>query len=288
MPGTDARHLPQTTMRLARKLLCVPTAGDTWDTVTLGDPDDVDHLVLGEDRVDGDGLLQLLAGPVHLVRDGAAVELHLHQVRLLLPDGQQLMNANLCVGDDADDLTILLHQVKVLLQLLLALIVLPLLAVFGKSLLLGLVPVILVEAALALVADVFSKDGLKGTETTGGVDVTHDPDHDHGRGLHDGDGLHHLLLAHHHISTLKLSQEGRHVHGFAGIILGEALGFASVSAAPLAGQKPQRSVAWSRKFAVGLRETGKLFSRRSKWKLAFKFTSDVSSVNLQQFIVFWF
>lgn len=73
VPSTDTSNLTQTLVSLTGQLLGAPTAGDTLETVTLGDGNDIDHLVLLEDTVDLNGLLEQVAGKVNLVGNGATV-----------------------------------------------------------------------------------------------------------------------------------------------------------------------------------------------------------------------
>lgn len=75
VPGTNASDLAETTVRLALELLDAPTEGDTLEALALGHGNDVDVLVLVENGLDGHLLLEETLGEVHLVSDGAAVDL---------------------------------------------------------------------------------------------------------------------------------------------------------------------------------------------------------------------
>merc|ERR1711953_1568156 len=138
MPGSDTSDLTQTLVRLAGQLLGVPSGSDTLESFSLGDADQVNHLVLGEDIKDGDGLLEHAVGVVDLVGDRSAVQLDLHDVGLLLTLAQKLL---LGVNNQPHDLAVLFDLSQVLLNFLLTSLIFPLHAGLCESLLLGLGPV---------------------------------------------------------------------------------------------------------------------------------------------------
>jgi len=84
MPCTNTSDLSQTLVCLSGQLLGSPSAGDTLETVTLGDGNGINHLILLEDGIDLNWLLKQTMAEVDLVRNASTVDLDLHQVRLLL------------------------------------------------------------------------------------------------------------------------------------------------------------------------------------------------------------
>uniref|UniRef100_A0A8I5TGQ0 Uncharacterized protein n=1 Tax=Pongo abelii TaxID=9601 RepID=A0A8I5TGQ0_PONAB len=169
MPCPNTGHLAEASADLAGQLLGVPMTGDPFVAFALGHPNNINHLVLPKHLVHRYPLLKPLVGPVQLLSHGASVHLDLHQVGLLVVQRRQ---AHLVVGNDMDDLAVLLHAAEVLLQLLLAILIPPFLAVLGEGLLLRFMPV-LIEMPLALITDVLSEDGLEGPEASRGSHIAH-------------------------------------------------------------------------------------------------------------------
>jgi len=190
MPSSDTSNLSQPFVGLARKSGNSPTFDDTLETVTFGDTDDVDHLVLVEDGSDIDGLLEKVLGEVNLLGDGTSVDLDLHQVSLLLSVSEL---ADLGVGQDSDDGAVLLDLSDIGIDGLVLVLRKILKSIFGESLLLGLVPV-LVETSSDIIAQMLSPHGLEVSDSERSFDVADDTDWDHWGSFNDGDGLDDFLL----------------------------------------------------------------------------------------------
>jgi len=191
MPGTDTGHLSETLVGFSWELLGSPTVGDTLETVTLGDSNNIDVLVLFEDGGDLNGLLKEAVSVGDLVGNGSAIQLDLHEVSLLLA---QTSLADLSVGQNADNSTIFADALQFTLGRLAAVLSV-LLGVAGEGLLLRSVPVF-VESSLELFAKVGSPDGGEGSEATRSLDVSNDADNEDGGCLHNGDGLNDLTFMH--------------------------------------------------------------------------------------------
>uniref|UniRef100_A0A4W4EA20 Uncharacterized protein n=1 Tax=Electrophorus electricus TaxID=8005 RepID=A0A4W4EA20_ELEEL len=271
VPGSNTGHLPQALVSFPGKLLGVPTSLIiclTLHTVALSHPDHVNHLILAEDGGHRHRLLQTLSRPVNLLSHSATIQLHLHDMGLLLPQRQQ-------VHLHGETESLFLHHCKVLLQLLFACFILPFLAVFGEGLLLAFMPkIIFVESALALITNVLSKDGLERAQTLHGVDVSYHSDHDHRRSLNNSNSLHLLSfgylcerekrkgsccndyltlnLTHTYSSIGLVTQECCEVDRQFGIIPGPAAHLPTMPLAPLVGQKAHVPMAWGVEFTVRL------------------------------------
>merc|ERR1719221_640664 len=259
VPRTDARNFAKTTVRLAGQPGDAPASDNAVDPVTLGGADDVDHLVLLEDVGDLDLLLEEADAEVDLLRGGAAVDLDLLDVSLLLAASGL---RHLGVADGTDVLAVLLHPLDLGAHGGAALLarLAPALLVLAEGLLLARVPP-LVEAALALLAQVSSPHAGQRAHAAGGVNVADEPDDYHRRGLQDAHRLTHLLLvelgaglvdvAHNVGHACLVGHEGGQMTRFRRVILGESLDLSEVVLGALPGQESKGAVPGALELTVG-------------------------------------
>ena len=142
--------------------------------MTLGNSDDIDHLVLLEDGANFNRLLEETVSELNLVSNATTVDLNLHKVGLLLLERGL---ADLSVSKHTDDGAVLLDALKLAGDGGAALVGV-LLGVLGEGLLLALVPV-LVESALNLVRKVLSPHSGQRAQATGSLDVADQSNNDH-------------------------------------------------------------------------------------------------------------
>ena len=229
MPGSNTGDLTETSMRLTDESRDTESLDDTSHTLTAGNTDSVNALGHLEDFADANLLFELGVGPVDLLGNGTTVNLDLHDVSLVLAEGEL---ADLSGAKDANNSSVLLDSVEITGEVSLGRLVLVLAVnILGEGLLLGVHPV-LVESALDVVVEVLGPDGGEGTESAGGLNVTNKSNDLHGGALNDGDGVDNILLDGLLTLTLLLvlddvghaglvADEGGKVNGLRGVISGE-------------------------------------------------------------------
>jgi hypothetical protein len=180
MPSTNTSNLAETLVRLPRQLLSSPTMCNTLESVTLGNCNNIDDLVLLEDSGHRYGLLEETESKVDLGCDSASVDLDFHEVGFLLLEARL---ADLGVGEDTDDGAVFAHALE-LARKRLARILCVLLGIASESLLLRAIPV-LVEATFEFIRKMGCPDSGERAEATGGLNVTDSADDNQRRGLDD-------------------------------------------------------------------------------------------------------
>jgi len=187
MPSSDTSDLSETSMGLSGKSLSSESGSDTFVSLTLGNTENISHFIRVEDLGNSNFLFEVGLGEVDLLGDITTVNLDFHDVSLLLSEVEFIQ---LSVDDNSDNLTVFLDSFKLAFNIL---GVRPFLGVLSESLLLGVHPV-LIESSLELDGQVLGPDGGKGSETSGGFDITNNTADNNGGSFEDGTGFDDFLL----------------------------------------------------------------------------------------------
>jgi len=190
MPSSNTSDLSKTLVSLSRKTSGSPTSGDTFETLTLGNTDGIDHLVLFEDRRKRNGFFKEANTECDFVGDGTAVDLNLHAMGLLLP---QFQFTDLGMDQQADNGTPSTDAFEGSVNGLVLPLGIVVCCVFGESQLLGSGP-ILVKSSSDFIAQMLGPDSGQPTKALRGVVVTNNTDCDHGRGFQNCNRFHDLFL----------------------------------------------------------------------------------------------
>lgn len=226
MPSTDTSDLSKTSMGLLLQVSNSESLDNSGDSLTLGNSEDIDHLVLLEDLINLDLLLEKSVGEINLLGNSSSVNLDFDDVVLLLSEVEFV---HLGVGNDSDDGTIFLDSFEWDLDVLGGILGNSLL-VLGEGLSLGGLPV-LVESSQGVLVQLVGPDGGQGSQSSWGFDVSDDSDNNDGWGFDDGDGFDDFLLVQLGTWLINISDdmthtslessEGSQVDWLLDIILGE-------------------------------------------------------------------
>lgn len=170
MPGTDTGDFSETTMGLTWETGDSPTSGDTLESVSLGNSNDIEVLVLSKDGIDSDLFFEEGLGEGDLSGGISSIDLDLHNVRLLDSKVELL---DLGMGNDTHDGAEFGDTTELLINILGSISVLG--SVLGKGLPLTLIP-ILITPSLILLTQMLRKDRGKIPQTRRSL---HIPNHTH-------------------------------------------------------------------------------------------------------------
>ena len=259
MPGTNTSDLSETSSSLSWKSRDTESLDNTLSTLTSGNGDGIDHLVVLENFTDGDFTLELGDSPVNLSVDVSTIDLDFHEVGLL---SSHLQFIELSGAEDSDDGAVLSDSLDISVNVLLGVFWLRIfLSVVLESVFLGNV-IVLIESSDDTGWEVLSPDGRESSKSSWGINVTDHTDNLDGWGLDNSDWLDDILLD--SLLTLSLlhvsddvshtgfeAHEGGEMDWLGSVVLWEMPNLTLVMLGSSLWKITQMGVSWRFKFPMG-------------------------------------